>query len=79
MGGKTITLDDGAYRRLKAWKRPGETFSSVVRRVEIRETAPTGGELLLWAEGDGETVSEKYLRAIDEATRNDSPPDDPWT
>lgn len=31
---KTITLDDVAYERLKAWKKGrGESFSSVVKRV----------------------------------------------
>jgi predicted CopG family antitoxin len=31
---KTITLDDAAYERLKAWKStPRESFSNVVKRV----------------------------------------------
>mgnify|MGYP006268327333 CR=1 FL=1 len=79
MKGKTITLDAAAYRKLKTWKRPGETFSSVVLRTEIREGAPTGEELLEWAESDRETVSEKYLGSVEEAEQSDSPPVDPWS
>src|SRR5437660_10262686 len=33
MGTKTISLEDSAYSRLKADKRPGESFSHVVNRV----------------------------------------------
>ncbi len=33
MGTKTISLVDSAYMRLKAVKRPGESFSDVVNRV----------------------------------------------
>ena len=33
MGTKTISLEDSAYMRLKAVKRPGESFSEVVNRV----------------------------------------------
>jgi len=33
MGTKTISLEDSAYSRLKAVKRPGESFSDAVNRV----------------------------------------------
>ena len=33
MGTKTISLEDSAYSRLKAVKRPGESFLDVVNRV----------------------------------------------
>jgi len=33
MGSKTISLEDSAYERLLAAKRPGESFSDVVHRV----------------------------------------------
>ncbi len=33
MGTKTISLEDSAYMRLRAVKRPGESFSDVVNRV----------------------------------------------
>ncbi len=33
MGTKTISLEDSAYMRLKAVKRPGESFSDVINRV----------------------------------------------
>jgi len=33
MGTKTISLEDSAYVKLKAAKRPGESFSDVVNRI----------------------------------------------
>ena len=33
MGTKTISLDEAAYERLRAHKREGESFSTVVKRL----------------------------------------------
>jgi predicted CopG family antitoxin len=33
MGTKTISLEDSAYVKLKAAKRPGESFSDVINRL----------------------------------------------
>ena len=33
MGSKTISLGDSAYAKLRAAKRPGESFSDVIQRV----------------------------------------------
>jgi len=33
MGSRTISLEDSAYDRLRAAKRPGESFSDVVHRI----------------------------------------------
>jgi len=33
MGTKTISLEDSAYSKLKAAKRPGESFSDIVHRI----------------------------------------------
>ena len=75
---KTITLDETAYERLKAWKRGrGESFSSVVKRIvpapgtlgaflgftEAHHTAGLPGNDVLEA-----TVEEKPVRK-----------EDPWT
>lgn len=79
MRGKTITLDPDAYQRLRARKRPGETFSSVVRRARFTDSAPTGDDLLKWANEVSAPVSEKYLLSVEEAANQDLPPEDPWS
>jgi predicted CopG family antitoxin len=33
MGSKTISLEDSAYHKLRAAKRPGESFSEAVLRI----------------------------------------------
>jgi len=33
MGTKTISLEDSAYEKLRGAKRPGESFSDVVKRI----------------------------------------------
>ena len=75
---KTITLDDEAYGRLKAWKRgTSDSFSSVFKRVlpapgslaaflafaERRATAAKSGNDLLEAAVDTRSVAKS----------------DPWT
>ncbi len=40
MGTKRISLDESVYTRLKAAKRPGESFSDVVRRL-LESTEPS--------------------------------------
>jgi len=79
MATKTITLELDAYERLRASKRPGESFSSVVRRAVFPESAPTGATLLAWYEAGGGRVSAAYLDAVEAASENDRPPDDPWS
>lgn len=79
MLGKTITLDADAYQRLKTRKRPGETFSSVVRRARFTDSAPTGEDLLAWCDSGSSLVPEKYLSSVEEAANQDLPPDDPWS
>ncbi|HEV8360457.1 MAG TPA: antitoxin VapB family protein [Candidatus Thermoplasmatota archaeon] len=40
MGSKTISLEDSAYEKLKAAKRPGESFSGVIHRL-MGDTQPS--------------------------------------
>lgn len=57
MPSKTISLELDAYNRLKASRRPGESFSAVVRRVTLPVPKATAGDLLrkvrsgTWAKG----------------------------
>lgn len=79
MATKTITLELDAYERLRASKRPGESFSEVVRRAVFPDSPPTGGDLLAYFRAGGSGVSEAYLEAVEKAAQNDRPPDNPWS
>jgi hypothetical protein len=79
MRGKTVTLDLDAYQMLRTRKRPGETFSSVVRRARFGDSAPTGEDLLKWASDASDPVPEKFLISVEEAANQDMPPDNPWS
>jgi predicted CopG family antitoxin len=75
---KTITLDDVAYNRLKAWKKgSSESFSSVVKRV-IPEPGSLGS-LLAFVEGRG-TARLSGNKILEEVVDNrSSAKSDPWT
>ena len=78
MATKTITLELDAYEKLRTAKKNGESFSKVVRRATFADAPLTGADLLAFYRSGGSGVSEAYLQSIEEATRHDPPPDNPW-
>lgn len=75
---KTISLEIDAYEKLKKAKRPGESFSAVVRRCLLPEAPKTGKELIEYMRSRTHYFTEEELDAIEEVDRNDAPPISPW-
>ncbi len=79
MATKTITLKLDAYEKLRLAKRPGESFTEVVRRARFDESAPTGAMLRRYYREGGSGVSEEYLDAVEAARRKmNHPPNNSW-
>ena len=63
MATKTITLELDAYEKLRAAKKPGESFTEVVRRAEIADAPLTGGKLLAYLASGGSSVPSQSTSA----------------
>ena len=75
---KTITLDEIAYERLKAWKKGSrESFSSVVKRV-IPEPGTLGAFLShVQAMGGHDVVKDDIMEET--VNRRSAVKEDPWS
>ncbi len=78
MATKTISLELDAYEKLRAAKRGRESFSAVVRRAVIPGAARSGTEVIAYLKSEGPFFSEEELDAMERATTNDRPPENPW-
>jgi hypothetical protein len=78
MATKTITLELDAYEKLRMAKKAGESFSEVVRRAAFPDAPLTGADLREYLRAGGSGVSERYLKSVEEAAKDDPVPEDPW-
>jgi hypothetical protein len=78
MATKTITLEIDAYEKLRRAKRPGESFTAVVRRVELPTPEFSGKDLLAYLHKHGACMTEDQLDELDENQLLDAPPVDHW-
>ncbi len=75
---KTITLDEAAYERLKAWKKGSrESFSSVVKRV-IPEPGTLGAFLShVQTVGNSDQAKDDLMEEV--INERSTIKEDPWT
>jgi predicted CopG family antitoxin len=77
MATKTLSVDEEAYRALvRARKQRGESFSQVIKRAKWEDGPKRCGTILDRVTG---TISDEVLQSLDEAQKNDSPPEDKWS
>ncbi len=79
MSTKTISLKLEAYERLRRARRyPEESFSEVILRAVWPGQTLTGAELLRVIKERGASFGERSLGRLEEAKRDDRPPNDKW-
>ncbi len=78
MATKTISLSLDAYETLRRAKRPGESFSDVVRRAHWREETISAGELLRRRREHGALLSADDLERLEAVKAEDRPPEEKW-
>ncbi len=79
MATKTISLSLDAYEKLRRAKRPGESFSDVVRRAHWIDETISAGELLRRRREHGAMLSAEELDRIEAAKGDDRPPEEKWS
>ncbi len=80
MSTRTISVKDEAYTRLRAARRyAGESFSEVVLRATWPEDTVTAGAFLKLIRSRRPRLTRDELDRIEDAKRNDAPPEDKWT
>jgi len=74
MATKTITLELDAYEELRRRKGPGDSFTTVVRRMASGTETLTAAQLLGRYRAEGAHLTEEDCDAIDALNANDKPP-----